>query len=308
MKNSLKLFLFTIVLFLILDRTLFEIICYVDKSILSGQSVGKVNHFFKIKDNAEILVFGNSRANHHIDNSLFNKPSFNCGMDGSNILYDYALISTLSNKNQLVILNLEPYGLNLDNFSVNKILPLSNLFYRENQIRSVFEEYLPFKSTIYRFTKIHSYNEKILGILKNAISPKYDYKNYLGFDPIIPNNTQKTIFKELLLQENIIKKRYDNSELILSSLGENILEKVIELCKDKNKNLIIIASPTYYGINKKLHDDLKEYFKDQSVDYYNYSNFFTDQNNIEYWKDFGHLSNIGANIFTKKLAKDLNIY
>ena len=92
------------------------------------------------------------------------------------------------------------------------------------------------------------------------------------------------------------------------SKGENILEKVIELCKDKNKRLIIIASPTYYGINKKLHYDLKEYFKDQSVEYYNYSNFFTNQNNIEYWKDFGHLSNIGANIFTKKLAKDLNIY
>ena len=111
MKKMIFLILSILALFFIIDRITFATLSFMDKNIFSGQLVGKVNHFFKIKDSVEIIIFGNSRANHHINNDQFSLTSFNIGIDGSNLFYHKLLSSTLTKKNQLVILVLDPWDL-----------------------------------------------------------------------------------------------------------------------------------------------------------------------------------------------------
>ena len=43
--------------------------------------------------------------------------------------------------------------------------------------------------------------------------------------------------------------------------------------------------------------------KEKNINYFDYTNFFDGINNVKYWKDLTHLTNQGADIFTKEIKK-----
>ena len=43
--------------------------------------------------------------------------------------------------------------------------------------------------------------------------------------------------------------------------------------------------------------------KEKNINFYDYTNFFENNNNIKYWKDLTHLSKEGAEIFTKEIKE-----
>ena len=68
MKKSFQLFLALIIVFVVSDRLIYYGLNTIDKSVFSGQVTGKANQFLQIKDSVDLLVFGSSRANHHVNN------------------------------------------------------------------------------------------------------------------------------------------------------------------------------------------------------------------------------------------------
>ena len=45
---------------------------------------------------------------------------------------------------------------------------------------------------------------------------------------------------------------------------------------------------------------------EKNINYYDFTDFFNGNNDIKYWQDLVHLSNIGAELFTNEFRKTLN--
>ena len=205
-----KFFVKTVILFLIisfaLDKLIYLSISQIDKKVFSGAMIGKVNHYLSIKDMTDLIVFGSSRANHHINTSKMGE--FNMGMDGKDIAFNSTLIKLLpKNYKQTVVLHLDSESFFNENYDGRDIKTLKNLFYRSEIVNKEFKK-LNQNELIATFYYTNLYNRTLLAVLKNYFFPKYDYKNYSGFDPLHPTNLQKKIFKKILKkkQQKIVIK------------------------------------------------------------------------------------------------------
>lgn len=74
-----------------------------------------------------------------------------------------------------------------------------------------------------------------------------------------------------------------------------------QFCKENGKNLILFTSPIFSDICKDDNIALSLILKNKNLEYYDLTDFFKENNDIEYWKDKGHLSNLGAELFTEKI-------
>lgn len=107
--KSLKLAIIIVLVLFLLDKIVFFALLSIDKKVLSGEGVGKINQFDLVKDTTKYIIFGNSRANHHIDPAVFGKSAYNIGVGGRKMAYSATLIQTLpKKKKQFVMLQIDP--------------------------------------------------------------------------------------------------------------------------------------------------------------------------------------------------------
>ena len=138
-KISLKLLtqiiLFTLLITYVADKLVFYSYNYLSDQVKSGQSIGKLNQFLSIKDSVDFIVFGNSRANHHINPLIFHKNSFNMGVNATGIAYFGSLINTLNkDKNQLIVVHLDTKDFFDKNYDGSDIRALKSKFKRNSNI------------------------------------------------------------------------------------------------------------------------------------------------------------------------------
>ena len=135
-KYIFKTLLAIFIVSILVDRVVFFGFNKIGDRVYSGQTLGKLNQYLKIKDSLEIIVFGSSRANHHINTIKINKNSFNMGVDGTSIAYSGTLIKLLSNKKkQIILLHIEPENVFEKNYSGNDIKFLNIKYNRDFTIK-----------------------------------------------------------------------------------------------------------------------------------------------------------------------------
>jgi lysophospholipase L1-like esterase len=83
------------------------------------------------------------------------------------------------------------------------------------------------------------------------------------------------------------------------------LNKIISLCKNNNKSLIVFTSPFYNDNCKSDNIELARIFEENQIPYYDFSDFFKNTNSITYWKDYIHLSDKGASVFSAPFFKEI---
>lgn len=304
MKKSLYLFLSIAVLFFSTDRIVHLGLSNINKKVFSGQSGGKTNHFLSLKDSVNLLVFGSSRAYHHLDPRVLDSLSFNMGADGTRIAYSAALISSLKKENQIILVHIDPSAIYNAKYDGEDILGLVNLAHNNSTISNSISEIYPKEILLSKIFKCYAYNGKVLGLLKNYFIPKYDFKNYSGFDPILPSKEQKQIFNRLIKKTDFSKFKYNSEILIPNKLVESSISKIKKTCELNNSKLIFFTSPTLKKNDTSLIFATKKYFNLKGIPYYDYSTFL-DISNTENWKDFTHLSAKGANLFSQKVKLEL---
>ena len=301
MKKSIKLFLLLGVLFFVTDRLVCTGIRSIDKKVLTGQSGGKVNQFLSLKDSVNILVFGSSRASHHVDTKVLDTFSYNMGVDGTRVGYSAALISSLSKKEQIVLVHIDPSAIYNPEYSGDDILGLLNVSGRNKNISNFIRDVYPEEIYLSKIFNCYVYNGKVLGLFKNYLMPKYNHEDYYGYDPIYPNQEQKQIFQKLI-------DKTDFSELVNGSdtktpnpLVDRFISGIKEKCIENKSKLIFFTSPTLKKNDTNLRLKAKEYFKSKGLIYFDYSELI-DIKDLDNWKDFTHLSENGASIFTNELS------
>lgn len=307
MKKSDILFLLKslLVIFIIsqiLDKTIYYLLRHIERNVYTGQAVGKINQFITIKDSMDLVVFGNSRANHNVDCKLISHNSYNMGIDGTKILYSNSLIQLLGDKKQTILLQVDPadiFDATYEGEDLDKLL----IKYNSNEV---------IKKEIDRYNRNNplqnlywciSFNNKVIPILSNYFNKGSELQDYYGYDPIVVSDDQRKIFQNLLSNFTAKKKSCDvetRNQIMIKALKE-----LDTFCKQHNKELILFTAPVYFDECDEDNKILSQKLSELNIRYFDYSNLFAQDNNIEYWKDFTHLSGIGAEKFTHLLINDL---
>ena len=307
-KYIFKTLLAIFIVSILVDRVVFLGFNKISDRVFSGQTVGKLNQYLKIKDSLEIIVYGNSRANHHINIAKINKNSFNTGLDGTSIAYSGTLIKLLSNKKkQIILLHIEPENVFNKNYSGNDIKFLKIKYNRNSTIKEEIDK-IEQNNFFQNFYYSLSYNGIFLGIIKNYFKPNYDYKTYFGYDPIYVNKNQKEIFKKIVNEKKITddvssQRVFEmcKNDLEINKIYSDYINELKDFCLTNNKKLIIFTSPYFFENCKIYNEKLKKILKTKKIDYYDFSDLFKKNNQLKFWKDSSHLSSLGAEIFTEEI-------
>lgn len=200
-KYTIKIFLLIAIITYVVDKVVFVVLNTLSDEVYTGQRIGKLNQFLQKKDGLEFIVFGSSRANHHVDPSKLSKNSFNMGLDGRKLAFSAALIKLLPhNKKQTILLHIDPENAFDQSYTGDDILALTSKYNRENIIKQEMDK-LKQNNILQNYFWSLGYNRSVLGILKNYFIPDNSSENYYGYDPIRVSNNQREIFKNILKKD-----------------------------------------------------------------------------------------------------------
>lgn len=305
--NTLKHLIITLTLICIIcfsaDKLIFYILNKVSDKVYTGLSVGKLNHYLKIKESKKLIVFGNSRANHNVDPKILEENSFNMGVDARDIAYVSTLIKTIENKErQTLLIQIDPESIFNKNYNGDDISPLAVKYHRNEVIKNEINKLNADNPFQHIFWSI-AYNNKIIGIVQNFLKPKYNYESYNGFDPIDVDANQEKIFSKILSQEKTLKCQ---DSLSINNIYYNYLLDLIDFAKNNNKELIFFTAPIYNDICKEDNNELSTLAKNNHFKYFDFTDVFQTDNSMSYWKDETHLSRIGAEKFSYVLKEKIS--
>lgn len=306
MKGFIK-YTFSVCLLVALFSTLYFSAINVGLRKQKTDYFGKLNEMILGKENFDIIFLGSSRVNWGINpkiiDSITHKNSFNFGLDGAYIVEDWMnLRAYLAShpKPRLVVLNIDPRFLNARDEIKTPARYLPYLDHHEiydtlSRYSSwpVVAKYMPFVGASF-------YTDGIVNqSLQAFIAPNRKKENYYkGFSPL--------------------EKVWSNGEDLESLLAIDCTEKGLSLfrnflkeMKENNLRLDLIYSPQYFvpaddkkhlGYMTVLNAIAGEY--GYSVRDYSHWEICHEK---KYFFDATHLNLTGANLFSEKLAADLNV-
>lgn len=253
--------------------------------------------------NADVLVFGSSRANHHYVPQIFEdslKMSFyNTGRDGNYILFNYAVFKAIVKRYtpKIVIFDINPGELNYDIDSYDRLSALLPYYKSHTEIREIIELKSPYEK--YKLiSAIYPYNSSLLTIATgNSEQNKTRKADIKGYVPLW-NTIKDTILHSL----EILDVPFDNVKI-------NAVEQITDYCKKHKIRLIFVQSPIYCKISQthgieffeKLNRDNHAIF----WDFINYPDFLE---NPGMFQDAEHLNNSGATYFSRLVVNKINIF
>ncbi len=267
---------------------------------MTGQAIGKLNQFLSIKDSADFLVFGNSRANHHIDINIFSDNGFNNGVDGTGIAYNSTLLNTLDKvKKQVVIFHIDTENFFDADYDGSDIRALKAKYNRDENISDALSKsgQLSALQDIYYSM---NYNGIAIGIIKNYFKPNYDYKTYNGYDPLSVSTSQEDMRDKVLSKAND-RDCLDSYDVNLIAL--DYLKSIKTFTENSNKTFLFVTSPMYNDPCNIDNKKLEAIMRDLNLSYWDYTNIYKEAKDNSYWKDPTHMSKKGAEAFSKFLLE-----
>ena len=300
MKRFFKLIFYGFILVFLGDLIIGNSLDYLYQNVKSGllyRTSYSIN-----KSNADIFIFGNSRANHHYNPKIIEKETgltcYNTGRDGQSIFFSTSVFKLMlkRHKPKLVILEYSSnFQYNEKNYDrISSLLPYYSRhkeLYEILTLRSRFEK-------LKLFSKIYPFNSLISTIVIGNISynKERQRKVYNGFIPV--NGIAKSAIRNQ-------KKISELPNLTDSNLVKNFKEFIL-IAKDNNIKVVVIYSPKMFKRNKFdiSLNIAKNICRENDVKFIDFSESedFIYKNNL--FKDRAHLNSDGADLFTKILIQN----
>lgn len=284
------------------DRTL----GWISKTLYFNQKSGQshnLNHVLK-ESTAEVLIFGNSRAQHHYDVSVLNQSlklsCFNAGIDGGHsILLPYAEIQVVLNRYtpRLIILEFDPLTLRNNKEDYDKLSVLLPYYEEYPLIRPIIETRNPFEP-LKLISALYPYNSNIINLVRfNFIKTDSSQNDYQGFVPII-----KVIRDPKSMEMDYAQiTEIDTTKLIA-------LQNIIRICKGTGTKLVIANSPKYHRDGQEVLP-LPEYavncinmIKKEGIPYLDFSYDSIFLNKTDWFADAIHLNYRGAAEYSREIS------
>ncbi|MDO6807527.1 hypothetical protein Q4603_02855 [Zobellia galactanivorans] len=282
------------------DKLVYFGIRQIENGVYTGQSVGKLNQYLSIKDSLDFIVFGSSRANHHINPSLISENGYNMGMDGQKIAFSATLFKLLPNRKQTVLFHIDPENAVDDLYKADDLGSLKAMYYKNEIVRNEIDKYKKM-NPLQKFYWCISYNGILFGVIKNYLKPNYNYTTYNGYDPLRVNNSSNRNVLEL--KEGEMQMECAKREYTLNPIYRAYLLDLKGFSEKNGKRLIFFTSPKLFDNCKEDNLFLSEEMNKMNLTYKDFSDFFGKNSDVSNWKDATHMSEKGAIYFTNYVAR-----
>jgi hypothetical protein len=252
---------------------------------------------------ADIVIFGTSRANHHYDTKLIENETglsaYNTGRDGQFIFYQTALLKSLLSRHTPKQIILDFAGTfefrQKDYDGLSSLLPY---YSSHKELRDIVLMKSPFErckllSQIYPFNSLLT--TIIVGNLKYNKTRPNNKNAYNGYVPLSGSWNNELDSIDTSAKYNIDTNKYD------------IFEEFITIVKQNNIPLLVVYSPVYYLYDFKYSKDICiEICKNNDITFVDYSKDVEFLNNKELFRDRTHLNYKGAQQLTLKVLNTIS--
>lgn len=252
------------------------------------------------KTNADILIFGSSRANHHYNTKIIetttNLSAYNTGRDGHFIFYQTALLKAILKRHTPKFIILDFAGtFEFKQQDYDRLSSLLPYYKSHEEIRDIVE----LKSTFEKYkliSSIYPFNSTASSILVSNIRTADDHI-YHGYSPL---------YGEITVNPKIQK---NNSEkYVVDQNKYQVFEEFLKLTHEKKIPLIIVNSPIFYKNEEDFSIQLcKELCRKYKIPFKDLSNDSQFLLNKSLFDDPTHLNHKGATLFTEKILKFIAI-
>lgn len=288
-----KHFLLLLLILFLFDRAIGVILKQQFSKITYG-TYGKINT--SLNTNAEILIFGSSRAENHYNPEIISEQTRmtcrNTGLGGQSIFYYYTLLASILNRftPKLIILDISPNVI-VDFESYTK-LNLFNPYYNWNnyfdEILELSPNYESFKFLLFTYR----YNSTIFDIIRSDIFSFNQMHN--GYQPLYGQLNRKTFTPFYL-------KDYEKFD----SVSKIYFNKFIDLVLKHKIKLLCTISPTYekFDKNNRITNQVKNILLKYKLKLYDFSDSPLFYNSPQYFYNQLHLNEKGSDIYTLQIIK-----
>ena len=251
------------------------------------------------KATEDIIILGSSRATHHyvpqiIEDSL-GLTCYNCGEEGNGVVLAYGRLKMLTERYtpKLVLYELTPgydYGTTEPN---EKYLGYLRAYYDKKGINEIFDVFDDELSFLKMQSKMYQNTGRLLPYLADNI---FFRDNHKGFEPL---------FGEMKLMNE--EERKNSQVMEVDSLKLGYMEKIMELCKERQIPLIFMISPRYGMLEKDLtiYEPGLSLCLKYDIPIYNNITFPTISDRPDFFQDRWHLNNKGAESYTRVICQEL---
>lgn len=252
------------------------------------------------ENRSDLLVLGASSGNHHYHYESFEKIDlsfYNGGCDGNFIFYYYAMLRSTLNRYspEIIILDIGEDDFYESPDSYDRISYLLPYYKTHPEIRDIVEMKSKWEK-IKLISRIYPFNSKIISGITgwmDIYNKKDEEAEILGYVPL--NNTWD---KPPVAQMD--DKPFDDTKI-------EIFNNIIQECNGAGVVLIIVASPSYREFSGKMRyiEMVDSIAHSNEVQFWDYSNDPFFASNPEYFFDYMHLNNEGAQLFSERIVNML---
>lgn len=248
------------------------------------------------KTDADILIFGSSRANHHYVPEIFEDSLrltfYNTGRDGNGIFYQVALLHAVLARYTPKLIILDYAGsFEKGQNEYDKISSLLPYYRTHPELRKVVEMKGPYEK--YKLaSEIYPFNSQALtiamGNMERNRKRNPDNKGYVEL------HTERQISKEVY--HDTIRHEVDSSKV-------NAFREFVRFAKQSGSRFVVVYSPLYQQL--AIYPEVetcRDICLQENVPFLDYSRdpFFLSRGDLFY--DPVHLNHEGAQIFSTRIA------
>jgi hypothetical protein len=311
-SRALKIVLFILII-TITDKALGLILRKLYFSQTAGQDYSL--SYVLSQCNSDIIIFGNSRAQHHYDSRIISAAlkmsCYNAGQDGGHsIILPYAEIKSITKRYspKIIILEFSPTGIVHFEGDYDRLSILLPYYQKYSEMRPLILLRGPYER-IKLLSSIYPFNSDIINIIgfntKTRAAQKKDFDGYIPLTEVL--NTNMINAKPEILNQLIIR-----TKSVVDSNMVNSLENIISICRGKNISLFIMNSPIFHEVNESVSPAFPvekislDIIHLNQVNYFDFSSNQTFVGHPEWFADKAHLNEQGARVFSNMVADILS--
>lgn len=260
----------------------------------------RMNYAVK-KSNADIMIFGSSRAVYHYVPTLFEKniglSCYNAGSLDQHILYHYAIFESVlkRHKPRIVILDITSAEFKLSKQSYDKLSILLPLYKEFPEVRQVINLRGPYERIKF-LSKTYPYNSSLLmiagGNTKYFADRKADINGYIPL--------KKTY------AEPITSSPYPS--YLIDTVKLSFFKRFVEDCRKNDVLLYLVHSPEFFlhNNNDQSLELVRKIAEEYGVSFYDFNDDSDFTSNPSLYSDPYHLNYNGANVLSLKLIEKIS--
>jgi len=303
-----RLRFFQIFVFILLIVSIDQVIGRVTRHLYFSQKAGQnysLNYVFT-ECRSQILIFGNSRAQHHYDTHLLSDSlkmsCYNAGQDGGHSIFlPYAQIQVILRRYapEIIILEFDPNSVKFHSEDYDKLSVLLPYYSVYQYLHPLIEMRSPFEKEKL-LSASYPFNSNIVNIIRyNTKSHAARKKDMNGYIPMDNRTLNMTYLRNYPVQT--LGNSVDPNKL-------KALKDIIQLCKDHHVLLLIVNSPKFYFSGETPNSvsspekQAMDIIHQEKTIFLDFSNDAAFAKRMDLFADRIHLNLKGAMLFTQEVA------